>query len=703
MSDATGATAIAPLAETGSRTDRLELLQQLSGATVGVVHKARNPKLNRTLVLRQVQVPEWLDHVDELIKRILAEARRANALDHPNIARLYTGGFRGFTIFLTSEFVEGANIKEFASSGNLSIADLIALARQLLAALDYAYDKKVVHYALTPANLKVTSGGGLKVLDFGLLREKELYSPTPAKRLESEHYLSPEQLQGRPITRAANLFSAATILYELFTTRNPFAGKHLGEVDRNITDVDPNPACLAHTRVPEAVSKVLMKALSRNPLARFQTGMEFATALEEAFNSSPSKVAMATVPASSAAAKTNVTAAMPGRISANAPKKSVPGDLPAPQPPNASATAPVGGNGNNHAPKVVPISKPTVVGNQTASVQPSKMPAKVLTQWKLVGAVITALFVVSAVAISLNHRSKISSVAPQATQAKEEVAVQSESSPAPGLQTITPPPIIDLHEIQPRTSKQKIAKAEPTPAPAPIADGQLIISSDPEGASIAIQGRTLESWKTPQTVGSLAPAVYKVTLSKAGYGSETRSVQVTSGGRTALDVRLVALKASLSVAGTPSGARILIDGKETGKFSPANFTLDPASHTVTLRKEGYFDSTTELKLAAGQAMNYAPNLTPAGRTDNIKVVGGFKRHFGGGSSEGMSRMEIKTEPRGAQVEINGSPLPKTTPFEIQLEPGNYEISLQKAGYPTVHKSVTTQANQKLKIEETLAK
>ncbi|HEY6971957.1 MAG TPA: serine/threonine-protein kinase [Candidatus Angelobacter sp.] len=711
MSDASGAAVTAPAAEPAPRTDRLELLQQLNGATVGVVHKARNPKLNRTLVLRQLQVPEWLDDVDELIKRILAEARAASALDHPNIARLYTGGYKGFTVFLTSEFAEGTNIKQFAASRNLGIADLIALGRQLCAALDCAHEKNVMHYALNPANLKVTSEGALKVLDFGLLRDKQLYSPTPAKRLESEHYLSPEQLKGKPITRASNLFSAATILYELFTTRNPFAGKHLGEVDRNIAEIDPSPANIAHARVPEAVSRVLMKALAKNPQARFQTGAEFATALEEAFNGSPGRsAAAAKLPPS--AAKPNGTEATPAKELSSAPMKpaAAPAQTAAARPANNMVTMPAT-NASPQAPKApTTTTTPTttklmVVRSRPASAPTSKMPAKILAQWKLVGGIIAALFVVSAVAISLNHRSKIAAAAPEISR-PEQTAVQGEkqtesTTPLPSG-VAEPQTVVSLREVQPRGGRVKTARGGTAAAPAAVAEGQLFVSSEPAGASITIEGKSLDSWKTPQTLGSLAPGVYQVTLSKAGYASETRSIEVTSGNRAALDVKLSPTKATLNVGGTPTGARILIDGKETGKFTPAEFALDPATHTVTLRKEGYFDSSTNLKLAAGQSMSYAPSMTAAGRTDNIKVVGGFKKLFGGGSSEGMSRMEFKTEPKGAEVEINGTTLPKTTPFEVQLEPGNYEITLQKEGYKPVHKSVTTQANQKLKIEQTLS-
>ena len=204
-------------------------------------------------------------------------------------------------------------------------------------------------------------------------------------------------------------------------------------------------------------------------------------------------------------------------------------------------------------------------------------------------------------------------------------------------------------------------------------------------------------------MAALAPGIYKVTLSKAGYATETRSIEVISGNSASLDVKLTPTKGYLSVAGTPAGAHIVIDGKETGKSTPADFALDPALHSVTLRKEGYLDSTSDIKLAAGQSVSYAPSLKLAGRTDNIQVVGGFKKLFGGNSGKGMAHVEIKSDPKGAQVVINGTTLTKTTPVEIQLEPGNYEITLQKDGYQPLHTSVLAQANDKLKVDQSLKK
>lgn len=705
MEDSRGATATAPSAESGPRTDRLELLQSFTGGSVGTVHKARSPKLNRTLVLRQVQVPEWLDDVDDLIKRILAEARAASALDHPNIGRLYTGGYKGFTVFLTVEFVDGIGVREYVASHNLGVTEIVALGKQLCAALDYAHQKNVVHNALDPANIKVLADGRLKLLDFGLLRDKHLYSPTPAKRLENEHYLSPEQLKNKPITPVANVFSAATILYELLTTRNPFAGKHLGEVDRNIIEIDPPPASQAHARASEAISKVLMRALAKHPLARYQSCGEFATALAEAeaLKGAQAKVAL------TASTSVNIPAA------AAAPVKPTAGDSgtawkPVPvAAPNGSPQAVAASPPSNGAPQPVsapPKPKIAVRPDNLPPPPPSRMPVKTARQLWMLGGIFAAIFVVSALAISLSHRSKISPPPPEPIAEAPQ-----KSAPEPAPETLAPATApaaaaepeatTDTPESPAPNGKQHRVR-EAKPVSAAVAEGTLAISSDPEGATFSIEGRTTDAWKTPQVVGSLAPAVYKVTVSKPGYSTETRNIQVVSGNRVSLDVKLAALKATLAIGGTPVGAGIVIDGKPTGKFSPAQFTLDPAVHTITLHREGFFDNTGQIKLVAGQTVSYSPSMMPEGRTDNIKVVGGFKKLFGKGSSAGMAHLEIKSDPKGAQITINGSSLSRTTPVEIQLDPGNYEVVLQKDGYKPTRKVLILQPDDKVKIDERLS-
>ena len=187
----TGSTPAAP------RTDRLELVKELTRGSIGVVHKARSPQLDRVTALRQFQVPQWLDDVNDLLQRILAEARAASALDHPNIGRLYTCGYKDFNIFVTSEFVEGQTLREIMSARTPDLNEVMAITRQLCAAMDYAHGKSVYHHFLNAYNVKILPGNELKVLDFGLINDKNLLSQTPAKKLDNEPYLSPEQVKNR--------------------------------------------------------------------------------------------------------------------------------------------------------------------------------------------------------------------------------------------------------------------------------------------------------------------------------------------------------------------------------------------------------------------------------------------------------------------------------------------------------------------------
>jgi hypothetical protein len=250
----------------------------------------------------------------------------------------------------------------------------------------------------------------------------------------------------------------------------------------------------------------------------------------------------------------------------------------------------------------------------------------------------------------------------------------------------------------------RYVSAAPVPPPAP-SEGQLIVSSMPMGATVEIEGRAGQQWKAPQTVPGLAAGTYKVSFNMPGYATETRTVQVTGGARTPVDVRMNAIKGFVTVASKPAGAEIWINGKDTGKITPIEFLVEPGAQNIVLRKQGYLEASTDLKLLAGQIVNYAPSLMAAGRTDNIRLVGssGVGKLLGNnGNASGMARIEIKTEPKGAQVTINGTPLQKTTPLEVQLEAGNYDIVIQKDGFKPIHESSIVGMDDRIKIDRQLS-
>jgi len=678
------ATATSTAPATAPRTDRLELVKELPRGSVGVVHQAHSPQQNRFVALRKFELPEWLEDVNDLMKKILTEARAATALDHPNIARLHTCGYKDFTVFMTSEFIEGQNLKEMTAKRQPEMAEVLQLAKQLCAVLDFANNKGIVHHYLNPWNLKVLPDGTLKVLDFGLLRDKNLLTQTPVKKLENEPYLSPEHIKNRPVDRASNIFSAATILYELYTSRSPFHGKHLGEVDRSITDVDPHPMGMANPRVPDTISKVILKALSKNPSDRYTSGQEFFAALEEAAKSQPTARAnstgsMAAYQGGGPGPNASQSIRVSPSISASQTFKAIP---------SASASQVV---------KTLAVGTTRVAVQQTVS----RAPVSTANHWKLVGGVVGGLCLIVGLALIFQHHPAdlpVDDGTAQTTQSDASAPAPFSREQAQGGQARN-----QNHAQSTRPGKTaRSAPAAPVAAPA-ASEGQLIVSSIPMGATVEIEGRAGQQWKAPQTVPGLSPGVYKVTFSMPGFAPETRNIQVTAGARTPLDVRLTAVKGFMTVAGKPAGAEVFINGKDTGKVTPIEFMVEPGTQSVMLRKSGFLDVTADVKLVAGQSVNYAPSLMVAGRTDNIKLVGGgMGKMFGGsGSGQDTARIEIKSEPKGAQVTINGTPLQKTTPLEIQVEAGNYDITIEKDGYKPVHENAIVGVQDRIKIDRAL--
>ena len=171
--------------------------------------------------------------------------------------------------------------QEYMARRQPEMSEVLQLAKQLLAALDYAHSKGVCHNFLNPYNIKVLPDGTLKLLDFGLLRDKNLLTQSPTKKLENEPYLCPEQERTSRWTRQEIFLTRPRDLSALHGAQSvPRTAP--GEVDRSITDVDPHPMQMAHPRVPEAISKVVLKALAKNPAARYSSGQQFFDALEEA-------------------------------------------------------------------------------------------------------------------------------------------------------------------------------------------------------------------------------------------------------------------------------------------------------------------------------------------------------------------------------------------------------------------------------------
>jgi serine/threonine protein kinase len=255
--------------------------------------------------------------------------------------------------------------------------------------------------------------------------------------------------------------------------------------------------------------------------------------------------------------------------------------------------------------------------------------------------------------------------------------------------------------VTPRYNRRKI-KLTPPPRSA-IIPGQLTINSTPEGAQVRIDGRTDPSWVTPYNLPGLAPGQHSVTVSKAGYAAENRTIDVASASKSFLVVQLAQITATAAVTSTPSGAAVFVDGKDSGRLTPAQIPVDkPGSHTFLVRKSGYLEEVTTVNLQAGQTYHFAPTLRALGTTGEIKTVGKFKKIFGGGGeNSGMGTVSVKTQPKNAQIAVNRRLVDKATPVEFYLNPGAYVIDITLSGYKTIHRVVNVEKGNKVAIDETL--
>jgi eukaryotic-like serine/threonine-protein kinase len=255
--------------------------------------------------------------------------------------------------------------------------------------------------------------------------------------------------------------------------------------------------------------------------------------------------------------------------------------------------------------------------------------------------------------------------------------------------------------VTPKYNRKK-TKAPVVSAPAVI-PGQLTINSTPEGAEVHIDGRSDPSWVTPFNLPGLAPGQHSVTVSRAGYAPESRNIDVASGSKSFLVVQLAPMTAQVAVTSEPAGAQIFIDGKDSGRVTPAQISVDkPGSHAFVVKKQGYLEETTTASLQPGQIFRFAPTLKMLGSTDDIKVGGKFKKLFGGaGDTAGMGSLSIRTQPKGAQVAINNRVMDKFSPLDLYLNPGTYVVDITLSGYKRIHRVIEVQKGGKIAVDENL--
>jgi hypothetical protein len=359
-----------------------------------------------------------------------------------------------------------------------------------------------------------------------------------------------------------------------------------------------------------------------------------------------------------------------------------------------------------------PKVKPKEVAKKAVA-EVKKTPPK-LFMYSVAGAIGFILLVIVAIAFHIHNEnsddeSNVGQTSTAAATAPAPSGTPTAAAPVLAPQTapaevVAPEPATDQApevSVKPKYNNRKKAARTPAAATALI-PGQLTVNSTPEGAQLHIDGRNEAGWVTPYNLTGLTPGQHTVTVTKPGYSSETRTIDVASASKSFLVVQLAALSAAASIASEPAGAAIFLDGKDTGRVTPAQISVEKAgNHTLLLKKMGYLEETMTANLQAGQVFHFAPTLRALGSTDEIKTVSRFKKAFGGADRAGMGTVSIKTQPKGAQIAINQRILDKNSPVQFYLNPGTYVIDITMSGFKPVHRVINVDQGGKVALDETL--
>ena len=383
---------------------------------------------------------------------------------------------------------------------------------------------------------------------------------------------------------------------------------------------------------------------------------------------------------------------------------------PPPPPASMPETEQVQQEWNSKAQPDKPKVQPREVARKAVS-EIKKTPPR-LFAYSIAGALGVIVLIVSMIAWrnhSENSEDEGSTEQPAATAASHAVTKPAWNTAQPPIANPAPPAVPEhiaagrepnVVSVVPKYNRKKV-KAAPVSAPTAI-PGQLTINSTPEGAEVHIDGRTDPSWVTPFNLPGLAPGQHSVTITRSGYSTESRNIDVASGSKSFLVVQLAQVTAMVAATSEPAGAQLFIDGKDTGRVTPVQIPVDkPGPHTFLVRKQGYLEETSTANLQAGQIFHFAPSLKALGSTDDIKVGGKFKKLFGGGDTAGMGSLSIKTQPKGAQVAINNRIMDKFSPVDLYLSPGTYVVDVTISGYKRIHRVVEVQKGGKIAMDEVL--
>ncbi len=262
----------------GQTISHYKILEKLGEGGMGVVYKARDMKLERTVALKFL--PPALASSPDDIARFEHEARAISALNHPAIATIHDIGEADGSTFIVLEFISGGTLKSTvqrarSESADLPLADVVKFGIQIAEGLASAHRAGIIHRDVKSDNAMLTAEGNVKLADFGLAKLQNAIQVTRAgSTVGTAAYMSPEQMRGEDVDVRTDIFSLGVVLYELTTKHLPFRGEHDAALAYSIVNEEPRPAATLRADTPDGLWRVIERCLSKELTKRYQTADE---------------------------------------------------------------------------------------------------------------------------------------------------------------------------------------------------------------------------------------------------------------------------------------------------------------------------------------------------------------------------------------------------------------------------------------------
>jgi len=662
-----------------TKAGRYEIVGELGRGAMGVVYKAMDPVIGRTVAVKTIRLSEEGTGLSrpELLTRFQTEARAAGLLTHPNIVVVFDAGEEDGLYYITMELVEGKSLQALLDDGHgFPLPRTLRIMEQTCSALQFAHERNVIHRDIKPANLmltaddtvKVTDFGTAKILQFGTVQQTAHVMGTPS-------YMSPEQVKGRAVDGRSDIFSLGVMLYEMVTGEKPFPGQNITTVIYKIVNEDPVPPRQINPSIHPGISAVVMRALEKEPDQRYQSCREMLEDLRNYRSLAPSggnlQSTMVLGGGSPAATVISGNAAGRGFTGEDQTVIATARSL------NARASSP----------------GQTPVVRRTGIIAPAPEPPK---KKSVLGTILAAILLLGVIVYGAEKIKPVFEAARELHDAQKKDGSLPASVPA-------------ASETTPDNSAAGTSGTEASPQPKDPAAGAGAEPKPAESKPAEIVAVKVAPKKTENTISPKA-AEYKgrieEAISEKGLGGH---VKVQAAGNTltlAGKLRPSEHGALLKLLrNAPSDVRVIDHLEYDDTPVAATGSPDEGTHPVPVAGRGAIHIVTDvigatavLRGPAGHILNKCEtpcsfnNLSPSRyslevQKEGYQSVQTALQVKSGDAQDQKIKLEslakgiyISSQPPGADLFINGAKQSGQTPVTLPLAPGQYNLVLRLQGY-----------------------